>query len=175
MNPLLPVFNDPHDAQAFRRALGLFATGITIVTARAADGSPIGLTVNSFNSVSLDPPLVVWSLSSHLGVRAELEACSHYGINVLAPGQEWLSRRFASKLGARFTDLPWSPGATGVPLLEGCCAYFEVRNTIRHPGGDHLVFIGEVERCARSERDPLLYVGGHYRHLAPLSVSDAQS
>lgn len=175
MNSSLPVFDDPHDAQAFRRALGLFATGITVVTARAADGSPVGLTVNSFNSVSLDPPLVVWSLSAHLPQRAELENCSHYAINVLAADQEWLSRRFASRQGARFEGLDWTPGATGAPLLEDCCAYFEVRNTIRHPGGDHLLFVGEVERCARSEREPLLYFGGRYRQLAPVIISDSQT
>ncbi|MDB5813996.1 MAG: oxidoreductase [Rhodocyclales bacterium] len=156
------------DVQSFRRALGMFATGITVMTTRAADGSPVGLTVNSFNAVSLAPPLIVWSLSRHLAQRAAFEQCQHYAVNVLGADQESLSRNFASKLPNRFADLVWEEGIDGIPLLQGCCAHFEVRNEVRHAGGDHLLFLSEVLRFERFERDPLLYFSGAYRHMAPL-------
>ena len=161
--------NPPHahaHTRAFRRALGMFATGITVVTTRDAAGQPVGLTVNSFNSVSLDPPLIVWSLSRQLSQREAFEQCSHYAVNVLAADQEALSRLFASKAKDRFAGLEWEPGAHDVPLLRGCCAHFEVRNDVRHEGGDHLVFIGEVLRFDRAEKAPLLYFEGAYRSLA---------
>lgn len=158
--------NPDADGHAFRRALGMFATGITVVTALSEDGTPVGLTVNSFNSVSLHPPLVVWSLSNHVGIRRVMERCSHYAVNVLAYDQEAVSRRFAGKVGERFTGLAWHKGTSGAPLLPGCCAHFEVRNVNQHEGGDHLVFIGEVERFERFDREPLVYFRGRYRQLA---------
>lgn len=145
----------------------MFATGITVLTTRAADGSPVGLTVNSFNAVSLTPPLIVWSLSRHLAQRPAFEQCEHYAVNVLAADQEDLSRLFASKAPDRFAELKWDEGVDGVPLLLDCCAHFEVRNGVRHEGGDHLVFLSEVVRFQRFERDPLLYFSGAYRHMAP--------
>lgn len=156
----------PFDATTFRRTLGMFATGITVITARAADGSLVGLTVNSFNSVSLDPPLVVWSLAAGSALREALEGCEYYAVNVLASDQEAISNSFASRVADRFAGVAWQPGLGGAPLLEGCCAVFEVRNTQRLPGGDHLVFIGQVERCERSERAPLVFFNGRYRNLA---------
>lgn len=156
------------DSTTFRRTLGMFATGIAIITARARNGEPIGLTVSSFNSVSLDPPLVVWSLSNSSTLREELENCSHYAINVLAADQEDLSNRFASRSGERFAGLDWEEGLGGAPLLPGCCAVFEVRNSQRLPGGDHVVFISEVVRCERGEQAPLVFFNGKYRQLAAL-------
>ncbi|MDB5801702.1 MAG: flavin reductase [Rhodocyclales bacterium] len=147
----------------------MFATGITVMTTRAADGTPVGLTVNSFNAVSLDPPLIVWSLSRHLAQRDAFEQCKHYAVNVLSADQESVSRRFASKTPDHFSGLTWDEGIDGIPLLHGCCAHFEVRNGVRHEGGDHLLFLGEVVRFQRFERDPLLYFGGAYRRLAPLA------
>lgn len=150
----------------FRNALGMFATGITVVTTRTPAGEPIGLTVNSFNSVSLDPPLVVWSLANELPGRALFEGCEYYAINVLAEDQMDLSQRFASRLGEKFGGLPFATGAGGAPLLEGCCARFVCRNTVRHPGGDHVVFISEVvDFDLAGERLPLLYFGGAYRQV----------
>lgn len=154
------------DSTTFRRTLGMFATGITVITAQAKDGSLIGLTVNSFNSVSLNPPLIVWSLANTSTVRSVLETCEYYAVNVLADDQEALSALFASKAADRFAGVDWEPGLGGAPLLAGCSAVFEVRNSQRHPGGDHLVFIGEVERCDRSEREPLVFFNGRYRRLA---------
>lgn len=151
----------------FRNALGMFATGITVVTMRTPEGDPVGVTVNSFNSVSLDPPLIVWSLSNDLASRALFEACEYYAINVLAADQEAVSQRFASRQGDRFAGLGFDHGLGGAPLLDGCVARFECRNKVRHPGGDHVLFIGEVERFDRNPGDPLIYFGGAYRHLTP--------
>ena len=150
----------------FRNALGMFATGITVVTTRTPAGEPIGLTVNSFNSVSLDPPLIVWSLANELPGRPLFEGCEYYAINVLAEDQADLSQRFASRLGEKFAGLEFDSGVGGVPLLAGCCVRFQCRNTVRHAGGDHVVFISEVVDFDRGEeRLPLLYFGGAYRQL----------
>lgn len=154
------------DPAALRRALGMFATGIAVVTTRSPEGKPVGLTVNSFNSVSLEPPLVLWSLARSNSAFEVFEGCSHYAVNILATDQQALSNHFASKVHDRFKDLAWHEGLGGAPLLDGCCAHFEVRNTTRVPGGDHLVFIGEVERFGWHKREPLIYFGGHYRQLA---------
>lgn len=160
-------FSGEDFSRRFRNALGMFATGITVVTMRTPEGEPIGLTVNSFNSVSLDPPLVVWSLANDLPSRPLFEACEYYAINVLADDQMALSARFASRAGDKFAGLDFEDGVAGVPLLLGCCARFECRNTVRHDGGDHVVFISEVVSFDREEREPLLYYAGAYRRLAP--------
>ncbi len=160
-------FSGEDFSRRFRNALGMFATGITVVTMRTPEGEPIGLTVNSFNSVSLDPPLVVWSLANDLPSRPLFEACEYYAINVLADDQMALSARFASRAGDKFAGLDFEDGVAGVPLLRGCCARFECRNTVRHDGGDHVVFISEVVSFDREEREPLVYHAGAYRRLAP--------
>jgi flavin reductase (DIM6/NTAB) family NADH-FMN oxidoreductase RutF len=160
-------FSGEDFSRRFRNSLGMFATGITVITARTPAGEPIGLTVNSFNSVSLDPPLIVWSLSSNLPSRPIFENCEYYAINVLAEDQAELSQRFASRMEDRFAGLEFEEGVGGVPLLKGCCARFECRNTVRHEGGDHVVFISEVLSFDREEREPLIYFGGAYRRLAP--------
>ena len=153
-------------SRRFRNALGMFATGITVVTTRTPAGEPIGLTVNSFNSVSLEPPLIVWSLANDLPSRPLFEGCEYYAINVLAEDQMDLSQRFASRNGEKFAGLEIDAGQGGVPLLKGCCARFVCRNTVRHDGGDHIVFISEVVDFDREERLPLLYFGGAYRRVA---------
>ena len=151
-----------------RDALGAFATGVTVVTALAPDGRPIGLTVSSFNTVSLDPPLIVWSLSLGSANHEAFRGAGHYAVNVLALDQVWLSQRFAQPNGDKFGGIELSPGLGGAPLLPGCCAYFECRNETQHPGGDHLVFIGRVERFARLAKEPLLFHGGRYKGLRDL-------
>jgi len=150
------------DTREFRRSLGKFATGVTVITTRAGDGQPVGFTANSFASVSLDPPLVMWNLARESVSMPHFERCSHYAINVLAHDQLHLSLRFAKSAGEKFAALEFSDGAGGAPLLAGCCAWFECRNEHRYPGGDHLIFVGRVERFSRAERPPLLYHGGHY-------------
>ncbi|TRZ65759.1 MAG: flavin reductase [Rhodocyclaceae bacterium] len=156
---------DPRD---FRNALGCFATGVTVVTARDDGGKLAGLTVNSFASVSLDPPLVLWSLSLHTPALAVFRSCSHYAINVLAADQLELSDQFAkaSDDQERFADLAFDSGTGGTPLLRGCCARFECRNETRHDGGDHLIFVGWVEKYQYQDRPPLLFQRGEYRWLA---------
>ena len=158
--------NDPA-VRAFRDTLGMFPTGVTVITARATDGRLAGLTVSSFNSVSLAPPLVVWSLSSHLPCVPVFESAPVYAINVLAEDQQELSNRFASRLDDKFAGLDFTEGECGVPLLAGCFASFECRPFAAHPGGDHLVLIGEVIRFARdADKRPLVFQGGAYRRLA---------
>jgi flavin reductase (DIM6/NTAB) family NADH-FMN oxidoreductase RutF len=154
-----PSFSPEH----FRAALGMFATGVTIVTARAADGSVIGLTANSFNSVSLDPPLVLWSLAQAAGSLPVFRAGSHYAINVLAKDQKALAERFALKGADRWTGVDFVEGAGGAPLLAGAAATFECFNRSRYEEGDHVIFVGEVERCSwRGGASPLLFHGGRY-------------
>ena len=147
----------------------MFATGVTIVTARAADGTLVGLTANSFNSVSLAPPLVLWSLSRRAASMAALSTGSHYAINILAADQKHLAERFAKKDIDRFADVSFTPGIGGAPLLDGAAASFECFNRSRYDEGDHVIFVGEVERCARSDgASPLLFHGGRFYTEHPL-------
>ena len=153
----------------FRAALGMFATGVTIVTARGAGGVPVGLTANSFNSVSLNPPLVLWSLARSAGSMAAFERGSHYAINILAAEQHALAERFASKSADRFADLVFREGAGGAPILDGAAAVFECFNRSRYEEGDHVIFVGEVERCSwRAGAQPLIFHGGRYFTELPL-------
>ena len=162
---LAPTFSTRH----FRDALAAFATGVTIVTARDADGAPVGLTANSFNSVSLAPPLVLWSLWRGAGSMQAFARGSHYAINILAADQRALAERFASKDVARFDGVAFRPGASGVPLLEGAAAVFECFNRSQYEEGDHIIFVGEVERCARRPgASPLIFHGGRYFTELPL-------
>ncbi|MFA7291439.1 MAG: flavin reductase family protein [Rhodocyclaceae bacterium] len=155
------------DCRNFRAALGSFATGIAVVTACAPDGSFVGLTVNSFNSVSLEPPLVLWSLDLGSPSLEAFSSASHYAVNILAAGQSDLSQRFSTRLDDKFGDLAVCVGVGGVPLLHGCCAWFECANEVQYPGGDHRIFVGRVERFSGDpERAPLVYHGGRYRRLA---------
>lgn len=150
----------------FRSTLGSFATGVTIVTALDSDGQPIGVTISSFNSVSLDPPLILWSLSLSTPKLEAFRSARHYSVNILAADQQSLSDRFASRSDDHFTDLPQRAGLGGVPLIEGCCAWFECANEAQYPGGDHLIFVGHVKRFARGEAGaPLIFHSGSYRQL----------
>jgi flavin reductase (DIM6/NTAB) family NADH-FMN oxidoreductase RutF len=153
----------------FRDALGMFATGVTIVTARSAEGALVGLTANSFNSVSLDPPLVLWSLARSAGSMPALSTGSHYAINILAANQKDLAERFASKNVDRWAEVQFSEGVGGAPVLDGCVASFECFNRSRYDEGDHVIFVGEVERCAhRPGAAPLLFHGGRFYTEHPL-------
>ena len=153
----------------FRAALGMFATGVTIVTARGPDGEPVGLTANSFNSVSMSPPLVLWSLARSAGSMPAFERGSHYAINILAAEQHALAERFASKAIDRFKGLAFREGAGGAPIIEGAAAVFECFNRSRYEEGDHVIFVGEVEHCERREgAQPLIFHGGRYFTELPL-------
>lgn len=161
-----PPMDAPTSA-ALRAALGRFATGVTIVTTRAPDGAPVGLTVNSFNSVSLQPPLVLWSLARASRARVVFEAGSHWAVHVLRADQRALAQRFARRDADRWAGVAWTEGAGGVPLLPQALAWFECRAVQILPGGDHLILLGEVLRCRSAEGEPLLYHRGAFAALAP--------
>ena len=153
----------------FRASLAMFATGVTIVTARTPSGELVGLTANSFNSVSLAPPLVLWSLSQAAGSMGVLTKGSHYAINILAADQKELAERFASRREDRWTGVSFETGSTGAPLLAGAAASFECFNRSRYEEGDHVIFVGEVERCTHKPgASPLLYHGGRFYTEHPL-------
>jgi flavin reductase (DIM6/NTAB) family NADH-FMN oxidoreductase RutF len=150
------------DPLLFRQALGQYATGVTIVTARAADGTPVGLTANSFSSLSLEPPLVLWSLDRTARSREVFEAAGHFAIHVLGADQLDLSRHFASKAVSKFSGLQVELGHGGVPLLGGCAARFQCRKFNAVDGGDHRIYIGEVLEFDHCACDPLLFHCGQY-------------
>lgn len=158
----MPAARPDFDSSAFRSALGRFPTGVTIVTALRADGQPLGLTVSSFNSVSLEPPLVLWSLSLGSSSFATIEKTSHYAINVLAADQLALARQFATRGGNRYAGVAWQPSPRGLPIIENCAAWFECYNRSRYVEGDHAIFIGEVERCVHTEAMPLVFHAGDF-------------
>lgn len=162
---LAPSFS----SEEFRAALGMFATGVTIVTARDAEGQRIGLTANSFNSVSLTPPLVLWSLWHRAGSMPIFRRGSHYAINILAADQHALALRFASREPDRFAGVAFQPGRCGAPVLQGAAAVFECYNRSQYEEGDHVIFVGEVEHCIhRPGAQPLLFHGGRYFTELPL-------
>jgi flavin reductase (DIM6/NTAB) family NADH-FMN oxidoreductase RutF len=147
----------------------MFATGVTIVTARTPAGVLVGLTANSFNSVSLQPPLVLWSLAQAAGSMPALSTGSHYAINILAADQKDLAERFASGRADRWQGVAYTDGASGAPLLDGAAARFECFNRSRYEEGDHVIFVGEVERCThRAGAAPLLFHGGRFYTEHPL-------
>lgn len=157
------------DSRQFRSALGMFATGVTIVTARGADGVLVGLTANSFNSVSLAPPLVLWSLGMRAGSMPVFSRGSHYAINILAADQKALAERFATRDIDRFAGVAWREGAGGAPVLEGVAAVFECANRSQYEEGDHIIFVGQVERCTfNPAAQPLIFHGGRYYTELPL-------
>ncbi|MCA0325542.1 MAG: flavin reductase family protein [Proteobacteria bacterium] len=163
-----PAFDPLFSAQEFRAALGRFATGVTVVTLRTPEGEHVGLTVNSFSSVSLEPPLVLWSLALRSASLPAFRAASHYAINVLAADQQALAMQFASG-GDRWADVPWRPGHTGTPLIEGAVARFECTNRSRYDEGDHVIFVGQVEHCDHlDDGAPLLFHGGRFYAEHPL-------
>ena len=132
-------------------------------------GAPIGLTANSFNSVSLDPPLVLWSLSRLAGSMPHFSRGSHYAINILAAEQRELAERFSRKVDDRFAGVSFREGCGGAPILEGAAAVFECFNRSRYAEGDHVLFVGEVERCERrADATPLIFHGGRYYTELPL-------
>jgi 3-hydroxy-9,10-secoandrosta-1,3,5(10)-triene-9,17-dione monooxygenase reductase component len=150
------------DPQAFRDALGSFVTGVTIVTARDGEGRPFGLTANSFNSVSLDPPMVLWSLSLRSRTLPVFRDATSWAVHVLAADQQPMSDRFARPGEDKFAGLAVMDGPEGAPLIEGYAARFGCRARFEYEGGDHAIFLGEVVDFDRREAAPLIYHGGRY-------------
>lgn len=153
------------ETKTLRNALGAFATGVTIVTTRRADGTDAGLTANSFSSVSLDPLMVLWSLAKTSSSIGAFRDAAHFAVHVLAADQDALSGQFASKGGEKFAGLSLGRSHDGVPLLLDCTARFECRTAFQYEGGDHVIFVGEVVNFSHSERPPLIFHGGRYGML----------
>ena len=156
----------PDARRLFRDALGQFATGVTIMTCRRADGSTAGVTVSSFNSLSLDPPLILWSIASTSTYFGCFQATDPFAVNVLSMDQEALARQFAKSAPDKFQGIKCHAGLDGVPLLDGCVAYLECATEARYPGGDHEIIVGRVRRIFNVGRRPLLFHGGNFQGLA---------
>jgi flavin reductase (DIM6/NTAB) family NADH-FMN oxidoreductase RutF len=150
------------DSNHFRGALSRFATGVTVITAKNSDGCFAGITVSSFNSVSLVPPLVLWSLATCSSNLPIFSRSSYYLINVLASDQRALAVRFASKVASRFEGVDFSLSHTGLPILEGAAAWFECANRSQYLEGDHVIFVGEVTRIGLSTRPGLIFQNGEF-------------
>jgi flavin reductase (DIM6/NTAB) family NADH-FMN oxidoreductase RutF len=158
----------PIDPRDFRNALGTFATGVTIITAVGADGKPYGLTCNSFASVSLNPPLVLWSLGMFSQALNVFQNATHFAVNVLGASQEALATKFAKSSEDKFNGVEWTPGLGKAPLLANSVANFQCRAANRYYGGDHVIFLGAVEAYSYNRRGPLLFAhGGYGRFLGP--------
>ena len=153
------------DVQQFRTALGSFATGVTIVTTLGVDGADVGVTANSFNSVSLDPPMILWSLGKNALSRPAFAAAEYFAVHILATEQQALSDRFAKRGIDKFAGLDLERGPGGVPLLEGCAARFKCRTAYRYEGGDHDIIVGEVVEFDHFNVTPLIFHSGKYSAL----------
>jgi flavin reductase (DIM6/NTAB) family NADH-FMN oxidoreductase RutF len=154
----------------FRRVLGHFASGVTVITTWDADGRPTGFTANAFTSVSLEPPLILVCVDRCANSYPALRGSGRFAVNILSVEQEAVSRRFASTEPDKFETVSYRPGPLGLPLLAEALAYLECRTVHTYPGGDHTIFVGEVETASAREGEPLLYFRGRYGRLAPARV-----
>lgn len=162
----IPEYRSGSDARTLRDAMGCFATGVTIITAHGLDGKPIGLTANSFTSVSLDPPLLLVCIANNSGSAETLRSVSNFAVNVLQIGQQPTSNRFAGKDEDRFGGTKWEVGEYGAPVLLGSLGVFECERDALYEAGDHFILVGRVEKASfEPRRDPLLYFRGKYRRL----------
>jgi flavin reductase (DIM6/NTAB) family NADH-FMN oxidoreductase RutF len=154
--------HSPIDPRDFRNALGTYATGVTVITAAGPDGKPYGLTCNSFASVSLNPPLVLWSLVIYSQSMSVFQNASHFAINVLGASQQALATKFATPSEDKFAGVEWTPGLGNAPVLKDSVANFQCRAADRYYGGDHVIFLGAVEAYAYNRDEPLLFARGGY-------------
>lgn len=155
---------DPAEARRLRDAMGRFATGVTVVTCTAA-GGPVGITANSFSSVSLDPPLVLWSIARSSSRFAAFATAPAFAIHILSEGERDLAARF-TKGGAGFDGLDWSASPDGAPRIAGTLARFDCALHAAHDGGDHLILVGRVTAAALRDGDPLIFSQGHFGGFA---------
>lgn len=156
----------PLDPAAFRASLARFASGITVITMRDADGRDLGMTATAFASLSLDPPLILVCIDRAASMAGPLEQASHFAVHVLGEDQHEVSRGFALKEGDRFAGRSVTRGIAGLPLLELALARLQCRIAARHPGGDHVIVVGEVLDADVTDGDPLLYFRGRYARVA---------
>jgi flavin reductase (DIM6/NTAB) family NADH-FMN oxidoreductase RutF len=159
--------SSPIDPRDFRKALGTFATGVTIITTATPDGKPYGLTCNSFASVSLNPPLVLWSLVIFSSSMSVFQDASHFAVNVLGASQQALANKFAKSSEDKFVGVEWTPGLGNAPLLKDSVATFQCRAANRYYGGDHVIFLGAVEAYSYNRQEPLLFARGGYGRFLP--------
>lgn len=151
------------DVRGLRTALGQFATGVTAIVTRDHAGALVGLTANSFASVSLDPPLVLWSLRKAARCYEAFRSCGFFIINVLASDQIDIARKFSAPTADRFVGVSWKPSpAAALPVIDGVAAWFDCKTLNTFDAGDHTIFVGEVCRFSHAERTPLLFHGGTY-------------
>lgn len=151
----------PDTSRAFREALGCFGTGVTVVTALDGAGAPVGMTANSFASLSLDPPLVLWAPAKSSRRHAVFTGAMHFTIHIMAEDQHELARHFAQS-GNGFDRIDWSPSPEGVPVLAGCLARFDCTRAALHDGGDHTIVVGRVDRAACRAGRGLIFKRGQY-------------
>jgi flavin reductase (DIM6/NTAB) family NADH-FMN oxidoreductase RutF len=154
------------DPKELRRLMGHFATGVTIITTRGADGTPYGLTANAFTSLSLDPPLCLVCVDRRAESFAHFDESKVFTVNILTSGQEELSNRFAKSGGDKFAGIETVPGHHGAPLIADALAHIECRITDTLEGGDHVIHVGRIEHLDIRSGDPLLFYQGRYRRLA---------
>ena len=150
------------DPRQFRNALGQFATGVTVVTAPDGEGGYVGVTASSFNSVSVDPPLILWSIDNGSRSRQAFEQAEYFAVNILAADQVDLSKHFAGQRDDKFVDVEFKLDDNGVPMLRGCSAWFHCRTRHLYAGGDHTIIVGEVVHFDSRSRDGLLFHQGRY-------------
>ncbi len=166
MNKAPINFKNGDQTLAFRNIMGHFTTGVSIVTTLAKNGAPIGMTVNSFTSVSLNPPLVLVCLNNSAGTIHQFLETEFFAISVLSESQSEISKLFAKRHSDRFIGTQWHKGENNMPLINGAIAHFECKRTQIHDGGDHTILLGEVTRAQLiSDEAPLIYYGGEYREL----------
>lgn len=156
---------DTFDSKDFRAALGQFITGVTVVTTLDSGGQPVGLTANSFNAVSLTPPMVLWSLDKKSSNLQTFMEADRFAINILSDAQRDIATRFATRGVDRFAGIDILDGRTGLPLIDHCAAHFECRTAHRYEGGDHIIFVGEVLTCRRYVNEPLGFHAGQFVQL----------
>lgn len=154
------------DSRALRDTFGMFGTGVCVITAQAPGVAPFGLTVNSFAAVSLEPPLLLWSLQKNSEMLPAFEQTDRWAVNVLGADQQADSNRYAKKGDHSLEEGSYRIGASGAPVMNECIAQFECVDWQRVDGGDHIIFIGQVEQVARNaEGQPLLFFSGKYREV----------
>lgn len=153
------------DTRIYRKILGKFATGVTVVTTRLPDGQLWGITVNSFTSVSLEPLLVLWCLGKNSTCFPAFSQCKHYAVNILSAEQQAISDQFAWKNQTDFSQIDTSKLESGSPIIKNSLGALDCTVKERIEGGDHLILIGEVKQIADAEGEPLIYFSGQYRKL----------
>ena len=176
MTPIIGMTSSQHafDQRFFRSALSRFPTGVTVIVAQDATGNPIGMTISSFNSLSLDPPLILWTLKLESSSMPHMRKADGYVVHVLSESQQALAQRFArGPQHERFQGIPMKRSNSGLWMLDtpDCSAWFVCHNHHQHEAGDHAIFIGAVSECAWTDTPPRVYHSSRFHHQAPVADS----